>query len=299
MVEFFLLADEFPAFLFGEEETIIIAQIQENRAQNVHLQTYSEGSFRTNEIQDPVTPSSINEINPFVSKERKIGIGWQKDGEMPDQIGLTNGEALLEAFAAMSISQECIAKLESIGNEVIIASERLFNAPEQELWILNVVIEDFKKEKFEPIALFIEESINDTDSVIVFEDAIPAKGEMDSTMPPMMEPQKDFMVIAENFEFQDSNDDEVDDELEIEDDYLKAIDRDNNTLANNDEKDLSTMDSEPLGIELDEPMAQEIEFYESEGIYLAVVVDCLWEDSDEASPSCSDVEMTFIDELLK
>lgn len=274
MVEFFLLAES-SDFLFGEEEAIIIAQIQENRVQNTHLRTENEGSFRKNENQDPVTPSSINEINPFVSKERKIGIGWQKEGEMPDQIGLINGEALLGAFAAMSISQECIAKLESIGNEVIIASERLFNAPEQELWIIDVVIEDFKKDKFEPIALFKEESIKDIDSAIVFEDDIPAKGEMDSITPPMTELKKDYIAIAEDFEFQDSNDDKVDDELEIEDDYLKAIDRNINTLANNDEKNLSTMDSE------------------------AEVVDCLWEDSGEASPSCSDVEMTFIDELLK
>jgi hypothetical protein len=292
-------------------------------SQIAHIQTSNGGFFRENEIRNPIVSPTAADTDPFVSKDSKIGMGWNRDGEAPDQIGLKKGEALLGALAAISISQDTIVGLENIGHEPILASEQLFSAPEEEAWAANISIEDFIEEKFEPMPQFRDEPINEIYSTLVFEEDASIEDEIDPFSIPMLDNKDDSIAIEEDFEIQDNYiiDDEleaekdyvvmdsiedfeiqdnyiIDDELETEKDYLEDIAMEIDTLTSIDEIEPETMNSEKMTIGIDEIIAQEIEFSEPEDD-LTLAVDSLWDKSVEENPPSSSVEKAFVEELWK
>lgn len=294
------------------------------------IQTANGGFYREHPLREPRTLTSQPNASSRGRDSQKIGLGWMKRHDVPDQMGLKAGEALNDAFGTISLSSEAIASIRNLGNEPIIALDPLFDEREEELWLANIVVDEFEHGEdvseqaiaeldlvgcehitaLDPqftenpheleegefflsdwiFPLFNEELINEDYVLYTFNND-------DFDVENLQDHQTNPIPLAEDFEVQDNN--EMNDLDDSQLDYLEDIAREVDMASISLEiQDSLQVPLQPPMIGIDEIISQEEGFYDSENIDPAELIDLLWNQEEKDRSINSRAEEALLDALL-
>lgn len=299
-------------------------------SQIAYLQTTNGGFFRENPTKDSGLRINQRSNKASGSEAQKIGLGWVRRHEVPDQIGLARGEDLDRAFGASALCSDAVASAVHLGHEPIVALDPLFAEQEVDFKGEDLLVVEYQPGEDLPVEVFAEtetagnetlvalqSQFHDTDVEVeqepfimsdwispLFNEQLPedvawlysfSDDDMDESAVAYL--YKGSQAAGENFDLDEEfalKDSEEDTEI----DYLEAIAQ---------EVDMSSIMLETYNyhqapeentlIGIDEIISQEDDFYDSEEVDPTLFTDLLWNLDDEEALYPSKTKEALMDQL--